>query len=80
MGLLGYTNVLREEVRKHNIRIINFQPGATETPMWSQDIRKEKGEHMMTGEDIARLCVWAYLQKGNLVTEEIVVRPIYGNL
>ena len=26
-GLLGYTNVLREEVRKHKIRVINIHPG-----------------------------------------------------
>ncbi len=80
MGLLAYTNVLREEVRKHNIRIINIVPGATETPMWSMDVRKENSERMMNGEDIARLLVWAYLQKGVMVTEEIVVRPIQGDL
>ena len=32
MGLLGYSNVLREEVRKHKIRVINVIPGTTETP------------------------------------------------
>lgn len=80
MGLLGYTNVLREEVRKHNIRIINIYPGATETPMWSQEVRKENSDRMMTSEEIARLIVWAYLQEGNMVSEEIVVKPIQGDL
>ncbi|MGA8265329.1 MAG: SDR family oxidoreductase [Ignavibacteriaceae bacterium] len=79
-GLLGYTNVLREEVRKHNIRVINIHPGATETPMWSQDMRKENSERMMTSEEIARLIVWAFLQEGNIVAEDIDVKPIEGDL
>ena len=80
MGLLGFTDSLREEVRKNNIRIINVVPGATETPMWSNKIRKENSGKMMNSEDIARLLVWLYLQKGNMVTEEIVIRPITGDL
>ena len=80
MGLLGYSNSMREEVREHNIRVINIVPGATETSMWSQDIRREKGERMMNPESIARIIVSAYLQKDNLVTEEIVLRPVTGDL
>jgi uncharacterized protein len=80
MGLLGYTNVLREEVRKHNIKIINIIPGATDTAMWSMDVRKENSKKMITPEDVAQIIVWAYLQKGNLVSEEIVVKPITGDL
>lgn len=80
MGLLGYSNSLREEVRKHNIRVINIIPGATETSMWSQEIRKEKSELMMNPESIARIIVSTYLQKDNLVAEEIVLKPITGDL
>jgi short-subunit dehydrogenase len=80
MGLIGYSNVLREEVREHNIRVINVIPGATETPMWSTEIRKQSGEKMMVPSDIARVLVSAYLQKGNMVSEEIVIRPIHGDI
>jgi short-subunit dehydrogenase len=80
MGMLGYANVLREEVRKYNIRVINIIPGATETPMWSQEVRKENSDNMMTSEEVARLLVWSYLQKGKLVSEEIVVKPVTGDL
>lgn len=80
MGLKGYSDSLREEVRKHNIRIINIIPGATETPMWSQDVRKEKSELMMSSEDVARAIVSSYLQKDNVVTEEILLRPVTGDL
>ncbi len=80
MGLLGYSNSLREEVRKHNIKVINVMPGATATAMWSKDMRSEFSERMMTSEDIARVLVWAFLQKENLVTEELLLRPIEGDL
>ncbi len=80
MGLLGYTNVLREEVRKHKIRVINVIPGTTETPMWPSKVREEHSERMLDPEEIARIIVSAYLEKSNMVTEEILVRPIEGDL
>jgi uncharacterized protein len=79
-GLKSYADVLREEVRKHNIKVINIIPGATETPMWPLDMRKEKTGLMMKDEDIANILVWAFLQKGNMVSEEIFLRPITGDL
>jgi short-subunit dehydrogenase len=80
MGLLGYSNVLREEVRKHKIRVINIIPGTTETPMWSAQVREKHSERMIRPEDISRVIVSAYLEKNNIVTEEILVRPIEGDL
>lgn len=80
MGLLGYTNVLREEVRQHKIKIINISPGATNTPIWSPDMREKKSNRMMKPEEIASLLVWIYLTKENMVTEEIVLRPVEGDL
>lgn len=79
-GLLGYANSLREEVRKYNIKVINVIPGATTTPIWSKEMRNEFSDRMMTSEDIARVLVWAFLQKENLVTEELILRPIEGDL
>lgn len=79
-GLLAYSRVLREEVRKYNIRVIDIIPGATDTPIWPQEVRSEKSDLMMDPDDIARAIVWAYLQKSNLVTEEIVLRPKTGDL
>jgi short-subunit dehydrogenase len=80
MGLLGYARVLREEVRKYNIRVINVLPGATETPIWTREMREENSERMMKPESIARLIVSTFLQTDNLVAEEIVIRPLQGDL
>jgi 3-oxoacyl-[acyl-carrier protein] reductase len=79
-GLMGYANVLREEVRKYNIKVINILPGATETAMWPSEVRKANSERMMTAEEIARLLVWVYLQEGNMIPEEIIIKPIQGDL
>lgn len=80
MGMLGFTNVLREEVRKDNIKIINIIPGATETPIWSSEMRKKYSNRMMKPDEIASLLVWIYLNNENMVTEEIVIRPVEGDL
>ena len=67
-------------MRNDNIKIINIIPGATETPIWSSDIRKKYSNRMMKPDEIASLLVWIYLNKENMVTEEIVIRPVEGDL
>lgn len=79
-GLLAYSNVLREEVREHNIRIINILPGATNTSIWSNKVLEKYSHRMMDHDDLARLLVSTFLQSKNIVTEEIIVRPILGDL
>jgi len=79
-GLLAYTNSLREEIRENNIRIINIIPGATKTPIWSSSVLEKKSHRMMSPEEIAKLVYYVYSIKSNLVTEEIVIRPIQGDL
>lgn len=79
-GLLAYTNVLREELREHNIKVINVFPGATETNIWPDKLREKFSDRMMQPTDIARTLVSAYLQNDKLVTEEILLRPIGGDL
>jgi short-subunit dehydrogenase len=80
MGLKGYAKVLREEVRNYNIRVMNIIPGATETPMWDRKVREKEGNRMMDAENIARVMVSSFLHKDNVVFEEIVVRPIGGDI
>src|SRR5689334_11477928 len=47
-GLLGFSAVLREELRGRNIKIVNVLPGATNTAMWSASARKKFGSEMMS--------------------------------
>lgn len=80
MGLMGYADCLREEVRKYNIRVINVLPGATSTPIWPEKVLKEHKERMMSPEDIAKIIVSLYLNDSTVVPEEITLRPIKGDL
>jgi len=79
-GLLAYTNVLREELREHNIRIINVLPGATRTPIWPNSALEKYGERMMSPTELAKLIYHVYSINSNLVPEEITIRPIKGDL
>lgn len=79
-GLLAYSKVLREEVRSHKIRVIDIIPGATDTPIWDSSMRKKYGDKMMKPEAIARVIASALFEESNLVTEEIVLRPVTGDL
>lgn len=79
-GLLQYSRVLREEVRAHNIRVIDVLPGATETPIWDEKVRNRHKERMMNPSDVAGLVVKLFTGSGNMVAEEIVLRPVTGDL
>lgn len=79
-GLKAYTDVLREEVRKFNIRVIDFFPGPTRTAMWPEEMLQEHGSKMMDPEEIARLMVSVYEENKTLVTEKIIMKPMGGSI
>lgn len=79
-GLKAFVQVLREEVRKNNIRVINVYPAATNTDIWSDDVRTKHADRMMKVSDVAESIFSIYKQTGNIVTEELVLRPIEGDL
>lgn len=79
-GALGFTNALRDEVRKQGVRVIAVIPGATDTPTWSASEREEFHDRMMQPEDIAKTIVDALSQPTRALVEEIVIRPIGGDL
>ncbi|MDQ7815604.1 MAG: SDR family oxidoreductase [Melioribacteraceae bacterium] len=79
-GLLAYSKVLREELRNYNIRVMNVSPGATKTSIWPNNVLEEHSHRMMVPEEIAKLIYQIYSLKSNIVAEEIVLRPIQGDL
>lgn len=78
-GQKGFCDVLRHYGRKNNIRITNILPGAVETPMWGK-ITKTMKKKMMQPQDIARATVEAFYLPERTSIEEIVIRPIAGDL
>jgi len=77
-ALLGYSRVLREENKKKGVKVTAVMPGATWTPSWEGSGFSE--DKFMTVEDIADL-IWSCYQLGpNAVVEELIVRPMEGDL
>ena len=79
-GALGLTNSLREEARKHNVKVIAVLPGATETPLWDPEERERSHDRMMQPKDIASTIIHLLQQPDRVLAEEIVLRPIGGDL
>ena len=79
-GLLALSEVLRAEVRKFNIKITNILPGATDTPMWSPASRQRYGKRMMTPREIAEVVLQVAEQPKKIVIEDVVIRPIKGDI
>ena len=79
-GALGFTNALREEVREKGIKVVAVMPGAVETPSWDEEERNEYHDQMMQPEDIAQAIVAILNQPQRTMVEEIILRPIGGDL
>ena len=79
-GALGFTNALREEVRGSGIKVIAVMPGAVETETWSLDELRQFRTRMMQPEDIANSIARILDEPQRMMTEEVVVRPIGGDL
>ncbi len=77
---LGFTNALREEARQHGVRVIAVFPGATETPLWNEHQREKYHERMMQPADVASEIVAALKAPQRALVEEILMRPIHGDL
>lgn len=79
-GMLGFGRVLREELRRSNVRVVNILPGATDTAMWSPGTRKKYRARMMSARGVAEAVVSAYLMPADVVVDEMIVRPVGGDL
>lgn len=77
-ALLGYSKVLREELKTQGIRVTAILPGATLTDSWAGvDLPAER---FMKAEDIAQ-ALWAcYELSQHTVVEELVLRPQLGDI
>ena len=79
-GALALSKCLRSEVRKKGIRVVDVLPGAVETDMWDKQTRKKFHNKMMQPEDVADAVVSIFCQPQRMTTDEIVLRPVEGDL
>ena len=73
-------NVLRSEVRRQGINIVNVYPGAVSTPIWRQNQLEKFGNQMLTPEQVAEMLYQVSIQPPSLMVEEIILRPQGGDL
>ncbi len=79
-GLLALSNSLREEVRRFNIKVSNILPGNTDTPMWDNKVRARYKNRMLTPREAADIIVQVANQPKKVVIEDVIIRPIKGDL
>lgn len=77
-GLLGLARSLREEVKPHGLRVVALLPGATYTASWAASGLPE--ERFMPPEDLARLVVEIHGLSRRTVVEEVLLRPLPGDV
>lgn len=77
-GLLGMTKVLREELKPHGIKVTAILPGATKTASWEGTTLAE--DRFMQTADVADILVATYGLGPSAVVEEILMRPLPGDI
>jgi NAD(P)-dependent dehydrogenase (short-subunit alcohol dehydrogenase family) len=79
-GALGFTNVLREELRAKGIRVLALLPGATDTEIWQQFWPDAPRERMVSTDAVAEAVLLAVKTPANTAIEEIRLGPTAGAL
>lgn len=77
-ALTGFSKNLREEMKSFNIKVTTIYPGAVYTSSW-----KDSGvlpQRIMEADDIASMVYAASLLSPQACVEDIVIRPLPGDL
>jgi short-subunit dehydrogenase len=77
-ALLGFSKNLREELKPHQIKVTAVCPGATLTASW--DGVEVDASQLMEANDIAQMIVAAASLSPQAVVEDLVMRPLRGDL
>lgn len=77
-ALLGFGKYLREELKKYNIKVTSLIPGATLTDTWNDS--NLKPDRILNPLDIAKLVFTIVHLSKQAVVEDLIVRPILGDV
>ena len=77
-ALQGFSKNLREELKPFFVKVTTINPGATMSDSWSGSGIDEN--RIMKATDIAEVLWNAYQLSHQTVVEDIVLRPIFGDL
>jgi NAD(P)-dependent dehydrogenase (short-subunit alcohol dehydrogenase family) len=79
-GAMGFTQALREDLRKRGIRVLALLPGATDTEIWTQFWPDAPREKMISAETVAEAVLHAVSAPANTSIDEIRIGPTAGVL
>ena len=79
-GAYGFTQALREDLRKSGIRVMALLPAATDTDIWSQFWPDAPREKMVSPRTVAEAVVHAVSAPANTSLDEIRLGPAAGVL
>ncbi len=77
-ALMGFSKNLRNELKPHHIKVTSIYPGAVLTDSWEGFDNSTK--RIMEAGDIAVTILAATKLSGQAVIEDIVIRPLLGDL
>jgi NADP-dependent 3-hydroxy acid dehydrogenase YdfG len=79
-GVVGFSRVLAEEVRKAGVRIGVLLPGAVDTPLWDSIAGAPDRARMLRADDVARAAVLMAALPTSATLEELTLMPKEGLL
>lgn len=77
-ALSGFSANLREELKPHQIKVTGVYPGAVMTDSWKDF--DNSGHRIMEATDIAAMVLAASCLSSQAVVEDIIMRPLLGDL
>jgi short-subunit dehydrogenase len=77
-ALLGFSKELREELKPYGIKVISMMPGATYTDSWAGSGLPE--DRFISANDLAELVYTSCTLSSSAVVEEIIIRPLLGDI
>lgn len=79
-AMYGMTQVLREELKPHGVKVTAVLPGATRTASWDGFADSMPEDRLMDPNDVAEMIYSTYSLSARSVVEEIIIRPQLGDL
>jgi NAD(P)-dependent dehydrogenase (short-subunit alcohol dehydrogenase family) len=79
-ALEGFSQSVREELREHQIRVINVYPAATATEIWNKVAGDWPRDKMMPPEEVAGAVAYALSRPAGVALENISLSSVTGNL
>jgi short-subunit dehydrogenase len=77
-ALLGLSNIMRLEMQQHQVKVTTLLPGSTFTESWKgSNLSPDK---FVSPEDIAAAIISAYNMSAGANVDEIVIKPVSGQL